>query len=267
MLSECAGASRCELTVTTCVIVRECEPGVRRGDRSFLLFDDRGLAADVSGDLVERGFVAGERCLRRRNGGLVVARVERHKRLAGLDDLIIVDKHGSDLARNARGNHRIMDRHVSIVCPYVRAWPEDDVQHDADEDREEEPPASKSGQSGRLPPAPSPRSARMAATTGPGFESRRRSCALPLPPIQLLVLAEQNAWRDCTHRQYQQDDDQKHGQECQNQECIAGRNRNLLFDRVGERIKTVGVRGCPLDNSVDGNCGSGLLPWTTRQRS
>ncbi len=82
--------------------------------------------------------VACDRRLGGSQGGLIVARVESCEHLAGLDDVVVVNRHRGDLTGDARCNRGVMDHHIRIVGPHVRAWPENDVQDPCDADRHDE---------------------------------------------------------------------------------------------------------------------------------
>src|ERR1700686_2004861 len=68
----------------------------------------------------------------------MVARVECCERLSGLDDVVVVNRHRGDLAGDAWRDRGIMDHHIGIVGPYVRTWPENDVEDDCGEDRDDQ---------------------------------------------------------------------------------------------------------------------------------
>jgi hypothetical protein len=104
----------------------------------LLFCHDRRLARHGGVDLIELRPVARDRRLGRSHGGLIVARVERCEHLSGLDDVVVVNRHRGDLTGDARCDRGVMDHHISIGGPYVRVWPENDVQHHCGEDRHDE---------------------------------------------------------------------------------------------------------------------------------
>ena len=110
-----------QAAVAVDIVFRPRDLGRGRRELGLGLGDHRLLQLAPGVEIGQGRLLPGDSCRRPRQRGLVVAVVELHQQIAGMDRLVVGDRHLGDEARDLRRDHRDVAADIGIVGAFDEA--------------------------------------------------------------------------------------------------------------------------------------------------